>query len=170
MPADVPEPPPAARAVPAHSRADKAHLVLTALDHLRGGLSRDGSSSGSPSRAWQKESLREWVRSLGLMLRYSDLPSRVIRGGQEHDIYHHEGTDRYFKVTRDGIFGLTPGMDLALLSSAMEARRFQLWEAPHLVSGASVAAKRTGPRSKLSRRSHRLGRGRSGHRHLPAPV
>lgn len=57
------------------------------------------------------------------------MPSKVIRGGQEHDIYHQESTDSYFKVTRDGIFGLAPGMDLALVSSDMEARRFQLWEA-----------------------------------------
>lgn len=129
MPVDVPEPPPAAREAPAHSRADAAHLVLAALDHLRGGLSGDGGSSGPPSLARQKKSLREWARSLGLLLRHFDLPSKVIRGGQEHDIYHHEGTDRYFKVTRDGIFGLAPGMDLALVSSDMEARRFQLWEA-----------------------------------------
>lgn len=143
MTADVPEPPPAAREAPAHSRADGAHLVLAALDHLRAGLSGNGSSSGPPSLARQKESLREWARSLGLLLRHFDLPSKVIRGGQEHDIYHHEASDRYFKVTRDGIFGLSPGMDLALVSSDMEARRFQLWEAaPHRVSGASAAAKR----------------------------
>lgn len=47
----------------------------------------------------------------------------------EHDIYHDEPSDRYFKVTQDGIFGLAPGIDLALVSSDMEARRFHLWEA-----------------------------------------
>ena len=66
---------------------------------------------------------------MGLLLKPSDLPAKVVRGGQEHDIYHDEYSDRYFKVTRDGIFGLSPGMDLALVSSDMEARRFQLWEA-----------------------------------------
>lgn len=66
---------------------------------------------------------------MGLLLNQCDLPSKIIRGGQEHDIYHHEASDRYFKVTRDGIFGLAPGMDLALVSSDMDARRFQLWEA-----------------------------------------
>lgn len=32
-------------------------------------------------------------------------------------------------MTRDGIFGLSPGIDLALVSSDMDARRFHLWEA-----------------------------------------
>lgn len=113
----------------AHSRADGAHLVLAALNHVRGGVSSDGGASGTPTLARQKEDLREWARGLGLLLTQSDLPSKVIRGGQEHDVYHHETTDRYFKITRDGIFGLSAGMDLALVSSDMDARRFQLWEA-----------------------------------------
>ncbi len=45
----------------------------------------------------------------------------------EHD-WFRDG-ERVFKVTRDGIFGLSPGIDLALVSSDMEARRFHLWEA-----------------------------------------
>jgi hypothetical protein len=130
MSADVPDSnQPAAREAAAHPRADGAHLIFAALDHLRGGLSADGSSSGSPSLARQKENLREWARGLGLLLSQSDLPPKVVRGGQEHDVYHDEATDRYFKVTRDGIFGLSPGIDLALVSSDMDARRFQLWEA-----------------------------------------
>jgi len=129
MTTDAPEPDPAAREASAHLRADGAHLILSALDHLRGGVSADGGSSGSPSLARQKENLREWARGLGLLLNQSDLPPKVVRGGQEHDVYHDEATDRYFKVTRDGIFGLSPGMDLALVSSDMDARRFQLWEA-----------------------------------------
>ncbi len=32
-------------------------------------------------------------------------------------------------MTRDGIFGLALGIDLALVSSDMDARRFHLWEA-----------------------------------------
>lgn len=64
-----------------------------------------------------------------MLLTHSDLPSKVVRGGQEHDIFHDEATDHYFKVTRGGIFGLSAGMDLALVSSDMDARRFQLWEA-----------------------------------------
>lgn len=35
----------------------------------------------------------------------------------EHDLYHDFDTDRYFKVTRDGIFGLSPGIDLAIVTS-----------------------------------------------------
>jgi hypothetical protein len=52
---------------------------------------------------------------------------RFQRGGQEHDYFEED--ERVFKITRDGIFGLTAGMDLALVSSDMDARRFQLWEA-----------------------------------------
>lgn len=130
MSADVPDPrQPSTREAIAHSRADGADLILAALDHLRGGVSPNGGSSGPPSLARQKENLREWARGLGLLLSQSDLPPKVVRGGQEHDVYHDEATDRYFKVTRDGIFGLSPGIDLALVSSDMDARRFQLWEA-----------------------------------------
>jgi hypothetical protein len=64
-------------------------------------------------------------------------------------------------------------MDLALVSSDMEARRFQLWEAtPHRVSGASAAAKRARSWPEPPRRCHRPGRGRSGslecHAAIPA--
>jgi len=171
MPAVVLEPPPAAREAPAHSRADGAHLVLAALDHLRGISPPDVDTLGLPSLTRQKESLRQWVRGLGLRLDASGIVLRLERGGQEHD-WFHEG-ERVFKVTRDGIFGLSPGMDLALVSSDMEARRFQLWEAtPHRVSGASAAAKRARSWPEPPRRCHRPGRGRSGslecHAAIPA--
>jgi hypothetical protein len=127
MSPDAPEPNPAAREASAHSRADGAHLILAALDHL-GGLSSAGvSTSGPPSLSRQKKDLREWARGLGLLLDAALIVPRLERGGQEHD-WFREG-ERVFKVTRDGIFGLSPGIDLALVSSDMEARRFQLWEA-----------------------------------------
>ncbi len=116
----------------AHRRADGPDLVRAALDHLRGSVSSDGTALGTPSGARQKEGLREWARSLGLLLSPSDLPAKVVRGGQEHDLFHDETTDRYFKVTRDGIFGLSPGIELALVSSNQDARRFHLWEATPL--------------------------------------
>ena len=59
-------------------------------------------------------------------------PAIPVRGGQEHDLFHDTATDRYFKVTRNGIFGLSPGIELALVSSGEDARRFQLWEATPL--------------------------------------
>ena len=113
----------------AHSRADGEDLVIAALHHLRGGLSPDGASLGTPPLARQEEDLRQWAGRLGLLLTPSDLPSNLVRGGQEHDVYHHETTDRYFKVTRNGVFGLSPGIELALVSSDEDARRFHLWEA-----------------------------------------
>jgi len=48
----------------------------------------------------------------------------VDRGGQEHEILKQE--ERVLKVTRNGVFGLSPGIELALVSSAEDARRFQL--------------------------------------------
>lgn len=109
------------------SRADGADLVVAALDYLRGFSSSGGDPSGTPSVARQKEGLREWARDLGLLLNPDQLIPRLERGGQEHD-WFREG-ERVFKVTRDGIFGLSPGIDLALVSSDQDARRFHLWEA-----------------------------------------
>lgn len=111
---------------------DGEDLVLAALGIVRGSVSPDRSPSGSPSLARQKESLREWADRLGLLLSPSDLPEKVVRGGQEHELFHDEATDRYFKVTRNGVFGLSPGIELALVSSAQDARRFHLWEASPL--------------------------------------
>jgi hypothetical protein len=127
MPIDAPEPDPAAREASAHSRADGSHLILSALDHLRGLSAAGVGASGPPSLSRQKKDLREWARGLGLLLDASLIVPRLERGGQEHD-WFREG-ERVFKVTRDGIFGLSPGIDLALVSSGMDARRFQLWEA-----------------------------------------
>jgi len=128
MSADVPDSnQPTAGEAPAHSRADGAHLILAAFDHLRGVSAAGIGTSGPPTLAWQKENLRQWARGLGLLLDASRIVPRLERGGQEHD-WFREG-ERVFKVTRDGIFGLSPGIDLALVSSDMDARRFHLWEA-----------------------------------------
>lgn len=66
------------------------------------------------------------------MLNPEDLPAKAVKGGQEHDLWHEEATDRYWKLTKNGVFGLNPGIDLALVSSAEDARRFHLWEATPL--------------------------------------
>ncbi len=97
---------------------DGADLVLSALDFLRGSLSANVGACGPPTLARQKKDLHQWANGLGLLLSPSDLPAKVIRGGQEHELYHDENTDRYFKVTRNGVFGLSPGIELALVSSA----------------------------------------------------
>jgi hypothetical protein len=55
---------------------------------------------------------------MGLLLSPEDLPSKAVKGGQEHDLWHEETTDRYWKLTKNGVFGLNPGIDLALVSSA----------------------------------------------------
>ncbi len=120
---------PNTREAPAHSRADGEDLIVSALAHLRRGVPADGGALGPPTLARQTTDLRQWAGNLGLLLKATDLPAWVVRGGQEHDIYHDEVTDRYFKVTRDGVFGLSPGIELALVSSDQDARRFHLWEA-----------------------------------------
>jgi len=122
-PEDLPNP-------PAHQRGtDAGDLVLAALDYLRGGLPGDGETSGTPTLARQESGLLQWADRLGLLLNSAELPKKVIRGGQEHELFHEEATDRYYKVTRNGVFGLSPGIELALVSSAEDARRFHLWEA-----------------------------------------
>lgn len=127
------EPSPANPHPPADQRGtDAADLILAALDFLRGGLPADGGTCGPPALARQKEDLHQWADRLGLLLSATDLPAKVVRGGQEHELFHDEATDRYFKVTRNGVFGLSPGIELALVSSAQDARRFHLWEASPL--------------------------------------
>jgi hypothetical protein len=121
---------PHARESIALSRADGADLVVAALDHLRGISPPSGIASGTPAVAWQKEGLREWARGLGLLLNADLIIPRLERGGQEHD-WFREG-ERVFKVTRDGVFGLSPGIELALVASSQDARRFHLWEATPL--------------------------------------
>ncbi|MCU0796612.1 MAG: hypothetical protein MUF31_11835 [Akkermansiaceae bacterium] len=115
---------------PADQRgADAGDLVLAALDFLRRGLSGDGEPSRPPPLARQESGLLQWADGLGLLLNPADLPGKVIRGCQEHELFHDESSDRYLKVTRNGVFGLSPGIELALVSSAEDARRFHLWEA-----------------------------------------
>jgi hypothetical protein len=106
--------------------------VLAALAHLRRSLPGDGSASGPGSFASQEACLTEWATGLGLLLNPHDLPAKAVKGGQEHDLWHEEATDRYWKLTKNRVFGLNPGIELALVSSAEDARRFHLWEATPL--------------------------------------
>lgn len=127
-----PEQPASQREAAPNQRAAPPDLVRAALDHVRGSLPADGGSSGTPTVARQKADLCEWAHGLGLLLTLDKLPTVAVRGGQEHDLFHDTATDRYFKVTRGGIFGLSPGIELALVSSSQDARRFHLWEATPL--------------------------------------
>lgn len=102
-------------------------LVVEALSHLRGILPAGGGASGTPSLARQKEGLAQWARGLGLLLNADEIAPKLLKGGQEHEFYR-EG-DRVIKVTCGGVFGFSPGIELALVSSSQDARRFHLWEA-----------------------------------------
>ena len=112
--------------------ANEEDLICAALDFLRGGISPNRGSFGPPTLACQKENLRRWAECLGLLLNAQELPQKILRGGQEHDLYHDETSDRYYKVTRNGVFGLSPGIELSLVSSSEDPRRFHLWEASPL--------------------------------------
>ena len=111
-------------------RADGADLIRAALDFLRGIPAPGGAASGPPTLASQENGLREWAERLGLLLKSGDFIPRLERGGQEHDWF--KDGDRVIKVTRNGVFGLSPGIELALVSSSQDARRFHLWEASPL--------------------------------------
>ena len=78
--------------------------------------------------AWKKV-LSNGQPDLDLLLEDSFLPT-FYRGGMEHDLL--EKGDRMFKSTRLGVFGLSPGIELALVASSQDARRFHLWEATPL--------------------------------------
>ncbi len=113
---------------PTHQqRADGSDLVLAALDFLRGIQSSGSEASGTPTLARQKEELRQWADSLGLLLNAEVYTACLERGGQEHDWFRNG--ERVIKITRNGVFGLSPGIELALVSSSQDARRFHLWEA-----------------------------------------
>ena len=113
-----------------HCGADGADLIRAALDFLRGIQAASGESSGPPTLASQEENLRQWADSLGLLLKSEDYIPRLERGGQEHDWF--QDGERVIKITRNGVFGFSPGIELALVSSSQDARRFHLWEASPL--------------------------------------
>jgi hypothetical protein len=121
MPDGFPRPPADQRG------ADAGDLVFAALDFLQGVQEAGGGPSGPRSLAGQEARLLEWADGLGLLLNAETITPLLSRGGQEHEIVDQQ--DRVLKVTRNGVFGLSPGIELALVSSAEEARRFHLWEA-----------------------------------------
>ena len=106
---------------------DEEDRIVAALDFLRRSAERDGSTSWKTSSSWQEARLKEWAESLDLLLDFSDFVDRLVRGGQEHDVFVER--ERYVKLTRSGVFGLSPGIDLALVPSDQDARRFHLWQA-----------------------------------------
>ena len=109
---------------------DAEDRIVAALAHLRGVQRAGGEAFGTYSFSREEESLKEWARGLGLLLEAEEILPKLERGGQEHDFYR-DG-DRVIKVTRHGVFGLSPGIELALVSSSKDARQFHLWEATPL--------------------------------------
>lgn len=108
---------------------DAKNRVHAALNHLRAVLCSDGSSHWKSDSTRQKEALQKWAANLGLLLDAERILPHLKRGGQEHDIFDDQSSQRIIKVTRNGVFGLTPGIDLDLVASGDDARRLHLWEA-----------------------------------------
>jgi hypothetical protein len=90
-------PPSPARPPVDHAGADGSGLIRAAIRHLGGSLSGNGTAPWSVPLARQKENLRQWAGSLGLLLKADDITPRLLRGGQQRD-YFREG-ERVWKVT-----------------------------------------------------------------------
>jgi len=112
------------------SGEDEEDYLASCYKHLRGTLQSYREAPRAPSLSCQKEAITEWADRMGLLLDPDSHLPRLQKGGQEHD-YYYEG-ESIVKVTKSGIFGLSPGMDLALVASGDDARRFHLWEATPL--------------------------------------
>ena len=108
---------------------DGEDRILAALDFLRGIRPAGGEPHWETDTAGQKVRLQEWAKSLGCLLNPEVILPQLRRGGQEHDYFLDSVTGRCFKLTRCGVFGLSPGIDLALVPADQDARRFHLWEA-----------------------------------------
>ena len=108
---------------------DGEDRVVAALHHLRDVLSGGGKSHWEANTSRQKACLTEWAKDLGLYLDPDAILPLLKKGGQEHDYFYQGEHERCVKVTREAVFGLTPGIDLALVAANQDARRFQLWEA-----------------------------------------
>jgi len=108
---------------------DGTDLICSAIDYLRGILHKNGDAYWQANTFRQKAHLEEWATNLGLLIDAEDILPRLVRGGQEHDLYEDQEKQRIIKVTRNDFFGLSPGIELALVSSSKDARRLHLWEA-----------------------------------------
>lgn len=115
------------------SRENGGDLIVAALHYLRRSLEGDGETHWKSASSRQESCLQEWGQSLDLIVDSESFINSFERGGQEHDVLIDERAGRYFKLTRNGVFGFTPGIELALVSSGDDPRRFHLWEAsPYL--------------------------------------
>ena len=131
---------PAAQADPPSrlSRDDGEDRIVAALDFLRGILRGGGETHWKADARRQKGCLEEWAKNLGCLLIPESILPRLKRGGQEHDYFLDDETDRCVKVTRNGVFGLSPGIELALVPADQDARgveRIVLDIAPQQVIG-----------------------------------
>ena len=111
-----------------HQSEDGADQLEAAFAFLRGVLSENGGSPWATSSADQEGRLLEWASHVGLLLNLGDLPAERLKGGQEHDLLKPLVNGRIWKVTKNGYFGLTPGLELALVPQGEDGRRFHLWE------------------------------------------
>ena len=109
--------------------ADAGDRLVAALNHLQGSLSTRRSSSWTEEFACQEACLREWADNLDLLIEPAELLPKLVKGGQENDYHIPDPGDRIVKVTKNGYFGLTPGLNLDLVAEGQDGRRFHLWDA-----------------------------------------
>jgi hypothetical protein len=108
---------------------DEGDLIGAALTHLGAVLSGHGDSYWQTNSSRQETVLTEWAENLDILLNPEDYLPYLVRGGQEHDVIKDDVSQLIIKVTRSGSFGLEPGIELALVASDEDPRRFHLWEA-----------------------------------------
>lgn len=106
--------------------------IEDALDFVRRFLRARGVSLGTASPTRQEKALLAWARHRNRLLSPASALDGLKKGGQEHDIRFDPETGRVLKVTRSGIFGLSPGIELDLVAGGITEKRFHLWEATPL--------------------------------------
>ena len=68
-------------------KEDEEDHLASCYRHLRGALSGDGETFGTPTLFCQKEAISEWADRMGLLLDPQSVPPKLQKGGQEYDFY-----------------------------------------------------------------------------------
>jgi hypothetical protein len=114
----------------AHQRADGADRIQCATDFILASLSSDSPAFGPSRYSRQETALHQWAESVGLLLDTETTFPKFLKGGMEHDVL--PVGERMFKVTKGGVFGFSPGLELHLESNGGTRKAFHLWEATPL--------------------------------------
>jgi hypothetical protein len=113
----------------AECQAGGGDRIAAAQQFLREFCHGTGKTLGPPGLTREETGILAWAESVGLLLNPDDLLPKLLRGGMEHDVFLNG--NRVVKVTKNGIFGFSPGLELMLIDArhSADAQRFHLWEA-----------------------------------------